>query len=84
MEVRGQAEGDGFRVAKGRFLRAEGRDKLAAPDVAVRARYGQFVWVALRHVHGVGEEGEAGELVAEMTTEEPEVGVLGVCGLEIV
>ncbi len=82
LEVGREAEGDGFRVVEEGFAVDEGGDEFGAPDVAGGAGDGEFVGEAGGHVHGVGHEGEGGELVGEAFAEEEEVGVGGVGGLE--
>lgn len=74
LQVGRQAEGDGFGVVEEGLAVGHGGDELGAPDVAAGAADGEFVRVAVVHVHDVGHERERCELVRELAAEEPEVG----------
>lgn len=84
LQVGRQPEGDRFRVVEDGFAGGHGGDELRTPDVACGAGDGEFVRVTVVHVHDVSHEGKCGELIRELTAEEPEVGKVGVDLLEVV
>ncbi len=83
LEVGRETEVHGLGVVEEGLTGCDGRDELGTPNGAVGAGDAQFVRVARRHVHDVGHEGESGKLGGEVTAEEPEVAVGGVCLLEV-
>ena len=61
-------------MAEEGFTRSHHGNEFRAPDVSSTTGNGEFMRIAIAHVHDICHEGESRELVRELAAEEPEIG----------
>jgi len=74
LQVRRETEGDGLGVMEEGFPGCHTRHQFGAPDVSGASSDVELVWVSIVHVQDIRHEGERGELVRELSSEQPKFG----------